>query len=47
VEPDSQRQHIFDSYPEAMDAWMLLPEEVQEVVAPPRQSIDCWIFDKE
>ena len=47
MEPDLDRQYIFGSYSEAMEAWMLLPEEAQEVIAPPRQSHDCWIVDRE
>jgi hypothetical protein len=46
VEPDLLRHHIFDTYAEAMTAWVLLSDETREVIQPPRQSHDCWIFDK-
>jgi hypothetical protein len=45
-EPDSEKQYIFDTYEQAMEAYMLLSEEIKEIIAGPRQSHDCWIFDK-
>lgn len=47
MEPDTDKHHIFDTFAEAMQAWMLMPEELQEQIASPRQSHGCWIFDKE
>jgi hypothetical protein len=46
MEPDINKHHIFDTYIQAIEAWMALPEETQELIAPPRQSHDCWIFDR-
>lgn len=47
MEPDETRHHIFTTYDEALKAWASLPEEKQALIAPPRQSHNCWIFDKE
>jgi hypothetical protein len=45
-EPNEEIHYIFETYEEAIHAYMLLPIEVQEQIAPPRQSHNCWIFDK-
>jgi hypothetical protein len=45
-EPDPLYHNIFDTYAEAMEEYMNLPEEIQQIIIPPRQSHDCWIFDK-
>jgi hypothetical protein len=47
TEPDANIHHLFDTWGEAIAAWMLLPEHVQDEITPPRQSHDCWIFDRE
>jgi hypothetical protein len=44
-EPDTDRHHIFETFTEAMTAWMLLPDDTE--ITPPRQSHDCWIIDRE
>jgi len=44
TEPDDVLHHIFDTWSEAMQAWMLLPDDT---VAPPRQSHGCWLFDRQ
>jgi hypothetical protein len=46
-EPDPAVHVIFETFAEAITAWMLLPEHVQDEITPPRQSHDCWIFDRE
>jgi hypothetical protein len=46
-EPDYNKQFVFETYEEAMEAWMALPAELQEIISSPRQSHHCWIFDKE
>lgn len=45
-EPNPIYHWIFDNYEDAMNAYMLLSEEIKEIIAGPRQSHDCWIFDK-
>lgn len=47
MEPNPDKHFIFDTFSEALEAWMLLSPEQQEVIASPRQAIpDVWIFDK-
>jgi hypothetical protein len=46
IEPNYELHYIFNTHAEAHDAWSSLPEDIQELIQPPRQSHDCWIFDK-
>lgn len=46
MEPDENKHHIFATFEEAYASYMQLPQETQEKVAAPRQSHDCWIYDK-
>jgi hypothetical protein len=45
-EPNEEIHYIFDTYEEAITAYMNLSIEEQELIAPPRQSHNCWVFDK-
>jgi hypothetical protein len=45
-EPDEILHYIFDTFEEAMMAYMNLSIEEQELITPPRQSHNCWIFNK-
>jgi len=47
MEPNVDKHYIFATYAEAMEAWLELPVELQEIIPSPRQSHECWIFDKE
>ena len=47
MEPDLEKHFFFKTYFEAYQAWLVLPEELKEVIAPPRQTHGGWIFDKE
>ena len=47
IEPNPIQHEIFETYEEAQSAYDLLSDEQKELIFPPRQSIDCWIFDKE
>ena len=46
TEPNSNNHHIFDTYEEAYEVYMSLSNEIREIIDPPRQSHNCWIFDK-
>ena len=45
-EPNLLIHEIFETYEEAYAAYELLSEEEKEIIATPRQSHNCWIFDK-
>lgn len=45
-EPDPEKHWIFDSFEEAYEAYLMLPEESRETIDSPRQSHGCWIFNK-
>jgi hypothetical protein len=47
MEPDADRHHVCHEFGDAYAAWLALPAEVRETIASPRQSHDCWIFDKD
>jgi len=46
MEPDENKHYIFNTFAEAMENYMQLPIETQLQIAAPRQSHDCWIYDK-
>jgi hypothetical protein len=46
TEPDEKYHNIFNTYEEAMSSYLELSIEVQEEIQTPRQSHDCWIYDK-
>lgn len=46
TEPDERYHNIFETYEEAMEKYLELPIEIQEQIESPRQSHNCWIFDK-
>jgi hypothetical protein len=46
MEPDIDKHYIFETFEEAMTAYVEGNFEQFEIAAP-RQSHGCWIFDKE
>jgi hypothetical protein len=45
MEPDERQHHIFQTFEEAMAAYVEMQYE-QLGIAAPRQSHGCWIYDK-